>query len=251
MDATDAVVDAGYGMNYDYSNREILGMMQSAGVGIFDKDGNIDLLNPKVVECVDIYKKLIASGAVDPNYEEADAGVGKVALAMKPAWSIGEDMPYYLDLSGKVKLFPIPKVNDTDEYNSSANDGGSSWFILENSKVQDVAYEIGKAITTDLESQKIALADGLMPGFLPAAELEEVKEAYDFYQGQPVWQLLSESATDTKPVYVNEDYSLGKDIFNNSVNDVIRNKTDKSAKEILEEAAKLLSVQTDRKVNEY
>lgn len=251
IDATDAVVDAGFGMNYDYGNREVLGMMQSAGVGIYDSEGKIDLLNPKVVECVNIYKNLIDSNGVDPNYGEADAGTGKVALAVKPAWLVGDDMNNLMDISGKVTLVPLPKVNNADTYTSSANDGGSSWFILDNSEVKDIAFEIGKIMTTDLEAQKIALADGLMPGFLPAAELDEVQAGFDYYQGQAIWKLLSDSAVDTKPIYVNQHYSLAKDIFSNSVIDPIRNKTDKDVKEILKEATELLSVQTGREVNEY
>lgn len=249
--ATPAVNEAGFGMHYIFGAREVLGMFQSAGVGIYDKEGNIDLLNPKVVEIVDIFKRLVDSKAADVTYEESDAGTGEVALAIKPAWLVGEDMTVLTDISGKVKLYPVPLVKEGGDYTRSANDGGSSWFILETSEVKDIAYEIGKYMTTDLEAQDIALSEGLMPGFLPAVELESVNEGSEYYQGQQIWKLLSESAVDTKPVFVNEDYSLGRDVFGNAVLDVVNGRTTKSAEEILIEAADLLSVQTGRDINQY
>jgi len=250
--ATPAVNAAGYGMHVKLTENNILAMMQSAGVGIFDGDRNIDLLNPKVIEVVDTFMKVVKNNTSDNVMEDQSTfGEGKVAALMKPAWSVGEDMPVQTDLSKKVTLVPMPKIKDADGYTSSANDGGSSFFILKASKVKDAAYEIGTYITTELESQKIALEQGLMPGFLPAAELDEVKGGVDYYNGEAIWLELLNSSADTKPINVNEFYSTAKDIIKNSLVDTVNAGTDKTAEEILKETAQLIADQTGLTVKTY
>ncbi len=250
--AASAVNKAGYTMHVKFTENEVLGMMQSSGVGIFDADRNIDLLNPKVVEAVDKYMKLQSVNASDKVMEDgAKFGEGKVATMLKPAWSIGEDMPVQTDLKGKVTLVPMPKIKNEAGYTNSANNGGSSFFILESSKVKDAAYEIGKYIATELDSQKIALENGLMPGYLPAVDLDEVKAGVDYYGGQPIWKLLSDSSAQTPPIYVNEFYSSAKEIFRNTLVDTVKAGTNKSAKDLLKETADAIAAQTGLTVKEY
>ncbi|MDF2986194.1 MAG: transporter substrate-binding protein [Eubacterium sp.] len=250
--AAAAVNKAGYAMHIKFAENEVLGMMQSAGVGIFDSERNIDLLNPKVVEVVEKYMKLQSTNASDKVIEDgAKFGEEKVATMLKPAWSIGEDMPVQKSLSGKVTLIPMPKMKNEAGYTSSANNGGSSFFILESSKVKDAAYEIGKYITTELESQKIALSKGLMPGYLPSAELPEFTAGVEYFSGQPIWKLLSESSAQTLPIYVNEFYSSAKETFKNTLIDAVKAGTDKSAKDLLKETADAIAAQSGLKVKEY
>ncbi len=252
IDATPAVNDAGYAMHIKLTENDIIAMMQSAGVGIFDENRNIDLLNPKVVEVVETFQAIVANNTSDSVREDQSTfGEGSVATIMKPAWSIGEDMPVQTDIAGKVTLVPMPKIRDEEGYTSSANNGGSSFFILNSSSLVDEAYEIGTYITTDLESQKIALEQGLMPGYLPAAELDVVKNGVDYYNGEPIWLDLLESSKDTVPISVNEYYSAAKDIVKNSLVDTIVAGSDKSAKEILQETADMIAGQTGLSINQY
>lgn len=251
INATPAVNKAGFAMFSKFEPREVFGMLQSSGVGIFDNERNIDLLNPKVVEVIDLYKKLVAANVSDEKASGTDFSEGKVAMQVKPAWMIGEDMPSQPALDGKVMLIPLPMVSNSAGYNSSANDGGSSFFILNSSPVADAAYEIGKIIATDMESQNIALKQGLMPGYLPAADSPELKKEVAYYQNQPIWMMLSKSAVDTTPVFVNEFYPTAKDIFVNTVFDQINSGTDKSAKDLLQEAADLIAAQTGLTIKTY
>lgn len=250
--ATKAVNDGGYAMHIKFSENDVVAMMQGAGVGIFDEDRNIDLMNPKNVEVVNTFIKLQKANASDAVAEDnAVFGEGKAAIIMKPAWSIGEDIPVQTALNGKVTLVPMPKIKDADGYTSSANNGGSSFFILESSKVKEAAYEIGKIITTDLDAQDIALEQGLMPGYLPAAELDSFKKGVDYYSGQPIWQMLSESAKATPSIYVNEYYSTAKDMLKNNLVDIIKNGTNQTAEELLKQTADLIASQTGLTVKEY
>ncbi len=250
--AAAAVNKAGYAMHVKFAENEVIGMMQSAGVGIFDSERNIDLLNPKVVEVIEKYMKLQSTNASDKVIEDgAKFGEEKVATMLKPAWSIGEDIPVQKSLNGKVTLIPMPKIKNETGYTSSANNGGSSFFILESSKVKDAAYEIGKYITTELESQKIALSKGLMPGYLPSAELPEFTAGVEYFSGQPIWKLLSDSSAQTLPIYVNEYYSSAKETFKNTLIDAVKAGTDKSAKDLLKETADAIAAQSGLKVKAY
>lgn len=251
MGATKKVTDAGYAMNVKFDKREVFALLQSAGVGIFDAKGNIDLLNPKVVEAVELFKKLRETNTADGTAESAAFGEGKVAMYMKPAWSVGEDMAVQTALSGISKLIPLPKIKDAAGYTSAANDGGSSFFILSSSKLKNTAYKVCEKLTTDLDSQEIGLKNGLMPGLLAAKDLPSVTKGVDYYNGQAIWKLLSDSAADTAPVYVNQYYSTSQDAFKNIIIDAINAGTDKSAKDLLQEAADTIATQTGLTVNKY
>lgn len=245
------IQSAGFTVHQQFGQNIVLGMLQSAGVGIFDKNGNIDLLNPKVVKVIDLYIKLQKGGVSDPQARDEGFPDGVVAMLIKPAWAIGEDMAVEPKTDGKVVLVPFPMVDDASGYTASANDGGSSFFILETSKFKETAYAVGEIITTDLKSQEISLAQGLMPGYLPAASLDALNTEIPYYQGQKIWKLLSESAADTSPLYVPVEYQVGKDMLQNAVIDQVRTGTDKSAIDLLKEAADLLASQTGLSINTY
>lgn len=249
--ATPKVNQAGYAMNVKFDEREVFALLQSSGVGIFDSKNNIDLLNPKTIEAIDLYKKLQASNASDKTADGAAFGQGKVAMYMKPAWGIGEDMPVQTALKGISKLIPMPKVKDASGYTSSANDGGSSFFILSTSKVQNTAYKVCETMTTDLDVQQVGITNGLMPGYLPAKQLSDFTAGVSYYQNQSIWKDLSDSATATAPIYVNQYYSTAKDIVKNTIIDAVAAGTDKSAKDLLQEAADAIAAQTGLTINKY
>lgn len=251
MAATPKVNKAGYAMNVKFDEREVFSLLQTSGVGIFDSKNNIDLLNPKTVEAIDLYKKLQASNTSDKSADSAAFGQGKVAMYMKPAWSVGEDMPVQTGLKGISKLLPLPKVKDASGYTSSANDGGSSFFILSTSKVQNTAYKVCEAMTTDLDIQKVGIKNGLMPGYLPSKQISDFTAGVSYYQNQPIWKDLSNSAMDTAPIYVNQYYSTAKDVVKNTIIDAVAAGTNKSAKDLLKEAADSIAAQTGLKINEY
>lgn len=250
--AAPAIINAGYSVAVKFDDSQLRMMLQSAGVGIFDADRNIDLLNPKVIEVVQLYKQLVEAKVSDPIKDSGTSfGAGEIAIRLKPAWMVGEDMPVETDLTEKVKLVDIPMVKNADGYTASANDGGSSFFILNTSKNKQAAYDICQIITTDMESQDIALGQGLMPGYLPAAELESFQKPVDYFQGQKIWKLLSDSSINTPAIYINEFYSSGKEVLKNMVSDPIVNGTDKSVEDLLKEAADLLASQTGLSIKEY
>lgn len=249
--ATPKVNKAGYAMNVKFDEREVFALLQSSGVGIFDAKQNIDLLNPKIVQAIDLYKKLQQSNASDKTADSAAFGQGKVAMYMKPAWSVGEDMPVQTGLKGNSKLIPLPKVKNEAGYTSSANDGGSSFFILSTSKLQKTAYKVCETMTTDLDVQQVGIKNGLMPGYLPAKTLSSLSSGVSYYQGQAIWKELSDSATATTPIYVNQYYSTAKDVVKNTVIDAVASGTSKSAKDLLKEAADSIAAQTGLKVNQY
>lgn len=250
--ATPSIKAAGYSTHVKFTETEVLDMLQSSGVGIFDEEGNVDLLNPTAVEVIDTFLDITNSQTSDALVTDGVAfGSGLSALSVSPAWLVGEDMMVQEELNGKLKLIPLPKVGDSSQFTSSANDGGSSFIILNTSKNIDAAYQIGTHITTDLEAQKIALENGLMPGYLPALELNEVKAPIDYYQGQSIWVDLLNSSEDTPTIYVNEDYSLAKEIFKGTLVDQVNSGVTKTAQELAQETAEAIASQTGRSINQY
>lgn len=250
--ANTAITEAGYASFIRFTETEVLDMLQSADVGMFDEEGNIDLLNPKAVEVVEKYLEIANSNTSDSVLTDSVSfGDGEVAFLVAPAWMVGENMPVQTGLDGKVSLIPFPAIEEGDGYTHSAVDGGSSFIILETSQNKEAAYEIGKYISTDLEAQNIALENGLMPGYLPSNELDAIQAPVDYYQGQAIWADLLESSKGANSINVNEDYALAKEIFKGTLVDQVNVGTDKTATELLQETADNIAIQTGRTINEY
>lgn len=172
-------------------------MLQSAGQWYFDANGKPNLTNNEALkEAVNTYKELINSNFVKKesgwNNWVASFNNGDVASVISGVWIIGS-IKAAKDQSGKWALAPIPRLNDSSSVNYS-NLGGSSWYVLNDSKNKDVAIDFLKTIydgNIDFY-QQILVNQGAMGTYIPAQNGSAYSNPDPFFGGQKVFSDLSD-----------------------------------------------------------
>ena len=170
-------------------------MLQSTGKWFTDNDGNADFTNNDALkECYDVFKKLNESDfcQVVSDWTGFAGAInnGDVACVMRGSWITSTIMGAD-DQSGKWKMAPIPKMS-TDGATHYSNQGGSSWFVLKNSKNADAAAKF----LADTFGGSTELYDSLMKSnniigtYLPAADIEAVNTESEFFSGQQINKTL-------------------------------------------------------------
>ena len=97
------------------------------------------------------------------------------------------------DQSGKWKMAPIPKMS-TEGATHYSNQGGSSWFVLKNSKNAEAAAKfLGKTFGGSVEMyDSLMKSNNIIGTYLPASDCEAVEAASDFFSGQQINKTLVE-----------------------------------------------------------
>ncbi len=143
-------------------------MLNEQGVFYFDKEGNIDLTNPKAVKAMETIKAMGDAGLVkDVNGWDGTVSAtidGSVATVPFGAWYYGTIIDQAKETSGKWGVFKLPAFEKGG--NRAANLGGSSWMIPSATKNADAAYAFAEYFATTDAVQQIAMEKhGLFPRF--------------------------------------------------------------------------------------
>lgn len=171
-------------------------MLQSAGTWFTDKDGNANFSkNNALKEAYSIFKKLNTSDFCkvisDQTAFTGAINGGDVACVIRGCW-ISSTILQGKDQSGKWAVAPVPKlsVSGATHY---ANQGGSSMFVLKNSKHSDLAAKfLAKTFGSSTELYNTLLENkNIMGTYLPADTVKAYDAAQSFYGGQKVNKVLS------------------------------------------------------------
>jgi lactose/L-arabinose transport system substrate-binding protein len=171
-------------------------MLNSAGAWYFDKDGNPNLTNnPALKKAIETYAKIINSPMTMQTSGWAEwvgaINSGNAASISTGVWIMGS-VKAEPSQSGLWAVAPIPRLDLQGSVNAS-NLGGSSWYILESSKVKDVAIDFMKeTYCKDVDFyQTILVNNGAVGTFLPSQSGEAYMQADEFFGGQKVFQDFS------------------------------------------------------------
>jgi len=172
-------------------------LLQSAGVWYFDKNGKPYIANnPVLKEAVKLYKEIRDSGIAKEvsgwNEWVGSFNNGDSASVVTGVWIVGS-IKAEKSQSGKWGLAPIPRMNIKGAVNAS-NLGGSSWYVLQNSKNKDVAIDFLKKIYARDSSfyQKILVDRGAVGTWLPAQNGSAYKAKDPFFGNQSIYTLFSD-----------------------------------------------------------
>jgi lactose/L-arabinose transport system substrate-binding protein len=189
--------------SYDGGLMRIL--LQSAGSWYFDKSGKPYIANnPVLKEALRLYKEIKDSGIAKEvsgwNEWVGAFNRGEVAAVVTGVWIIGS-IKAEKSQAGKWRVAPVPRMNLKESVNAS-NLGGSSWYVLQNSKYRDVAIDFLKKIyARDADFyQKILVKYGAVGTWLPAQGGSAYKAKDPFFGNQQVFQLFSEWMKKIPPV---------------------------------------------------
>lgn len=226
-------------------------MMNQLGVYYFDKDGNIDFNNPKVIQAMNNMKRFGDADLVkDVNGWDGTVSAtidGSVATIPFGAWYYGTIIDQAKETEGKWGVFLLPAFEKGG--NRAANLGGSSWMIPASSKNKEEAYKFMAYFSTTPEVQVMAMEKyGLFPSLFTAYENPLFTSEVPFFGGQKIWQLFSEEMADIPTPHYTKDYAIAFDEAVKAQADVFNGKDPAQA---LAEAADRLAGRTGRAVNEY
>lgn len=226
-------------------------MMNQLGVYYFDKDGNIDFNNPKVVQALAMLKKFGDADLVkDVNGWDGVVSAtvdGSVATIPFGAWYYGTIIDQAKDTEGKWGVFLLPAFEEGG--NRAANLGGSSWMIPASSEHIDEAYKFMEYFSTTPEVQNIAMEKyGLFPSLSTAYDSPLFTSEVEFFGGQKIWQLFSAEMSDIPTPYYTEDYAIALDEAAKAQAQIFMGNDPAQA---LDEAAERLANRTDRNINQY
>ena len=195
-------------------------MLQSAGKWYFDDDGSINLTNNDAVkEAVETYKAIVDADIIKPTngWTEwvASFNNGDSASVVTGIWIIGS-IKAENSQSGKWGVAPTPRLNISGSKNAS-NLGGSSWYVIENSKNKDVAIDfLNKIYAGDNDFYQKILGDkGAVGSYQPAQTGTAYAKEDAFFGNQKIYVDFSAWMKDIPSVnYGLHTYEADAAIFN-------------------------------------
>jgi arabinosaccharide transport system substrate-binding protein len=213
-------------------------LSQSAGTTMFDAQGNYQGANDKSVAVMQflhdlVYKSKVAgiapaTGAdnwAPPTYWAAFKAEQFVAT-WGPPWHLANFISQVQDQKGKWAVQPFPKgLGDSIP---TANFGGTGQCITEQSKNQDIAWDLIKLcnLTTEgvLTDFKIRT---IYPTYKPAYDDPALKEASDYFSGQKIGEIYASVASDLPPFQQSPVWPEATEAMNRIViTPVMQDKTD-------------------------
>ena len=166
-------------------------MLQSAGSWFTDEDGKANFENNAALkESYDIFKRFNESDItkVVSDWTEFAGAIngGDVACVIRGSW-ISSTIMAAEDQSGEWGVAPIPKLN-VEGATHYSNQGGSSWFVLNNSKNADVAADFLKnTFAGSKDLYNVLLSEKNIIGtYLPASTVSAYDLSQVYYSGQKV-----------------------------------------------------------------
>ncbi len=171
-------------------------MLQSVGTWFTDDEGKANFVkNDALKESIDIFKKFNEGDYVKvvsdwTGFAGAING-GEVACVIRGSW-ITATIKAAADQSGLWKVAPVPTLSISGATNKS-NQGGSSWYVMENSKNADVAADfLAKTFggSTELYNTLVEKKN-IMATYLPASNVPAYDTADEFFAGTKINQTLA------------------------------------------------------------
>lgn len=184
-------------------------MLQSAGSGFNDKDGNPTIANnPAFKETLETVKKLKDSSNVKnvngwDNYLKV-TNSGDTASVVIGSWYMATIMAAD-DQSSDWGVVPIPRLNIEGGKNYS-NTGGASWFVLNDSnKKKEAINLLNSTFGTDKEFQQKLLEDHqCIVAAKEAASGDAFQEKVAFFNDQQVYKDLTSWMNEVPTMYQTE-----------------------------------------------
>ncbi|ROP75778.1 carbohydrate ABC transporter substrate-binding protein (CUT1 family) [Frigoribacterium sp. PhB107] len=219
-------------------------MIWQAGGHPYSVDGDtvsIDLQDEGAKKWTSTWNTLVENGSLAQTPGWTDEwfralGDGSIATMLTGAWMPGNLEAQAADGSGQWRVAPMPQYEEGDT--ATAENGGSSIAVMEQSQNKLVAAEFAKFATAEEEGRQISFDAGGFPS--TTADLtdpEFLSEAPEYFGGQKINEVLGQAAQDVLPDWQYLPFQVyANSIFSDSASSAYTNGT--SLDPVLEEWAK-------------
>ncbi|MDR3496988.1 MAG: extracellular solute-binding protein [Ancalomicrobiaceae bacterium] len=233
-------------IGFDFSDGALTRVMiQSAGKWYFTKDGKLDIENnPALRAALDVQQKIMQANIYKPatgwNDWVSKFTSGDVATIVTGVWITGT-IKAQKDQAGKWGVTEIPTLNVPGAV-AASNLGGSSWYVINSSKVKAEAADFLNTIyAKDVDFYQAILQDRGAVGSLLAARSGKAYDAPDaFFGGDKIWQSFSN--------WLSQVPSVNYGIFTNEVDAAVAVQLPKLAKGSVDDAIKAIAAQAKTQI---
>ncbi|MGO0062601.1 ABC transporter substrate-binding protein [Brevibacillus fluminis] len=226
-------------------------MLNQEGISYFDNDGDIILGSDKVTKAMAKIKEMNDAGLI-ANVQGWDGTVtatknGMVATIPYGVWYSGTIMDQAPETKGKWGVFLLPAFEKGG--NRASNNGGSALVIPAASKNKEIAYKFVEFALTDTEAQMLLMKKyGLFPSLLETYKDPFFDAPQEFFGNKPIFRMFADESAAIPAVNDTNDYQRAAKHVADAQAKILLSQAD--VKATLDEAAELLSVETQRKVKQ-
>ena len=197
-------------------------MIWQAGGQPYKVDGDkvtIDMQDEGAKKYTAMWNQLVENGSLaqTPGWTDEwfrGLGDGSIATLITGAWMPGNLIAQAAEGSGQWRVAPMPQYTAGDT--ATAESGGSSIAVMQQSENKLVAAEFAKFTTAEEEGRQISFDAGGFPSTV--ADLDDetfLNEAPEYFGGQKINEVLSEASKNVVPdwqylpfqVYTNSIFS--------------------------------------------
>lgn len=161
-------------------------------VSLFDKEGNLNLLNPAVEEAYAIIKKLQDEDLVSYGNSKDYTSIGQETGAIfAGGWLASYQAGDYPDDAGDWRIRAMPVVKEGDKVVAPMS-GGSSYYVPKKSENSLAALQFITFALTDEEALNVYMELSGLPANMKAYDGEVAKKKFPYYGEQEILQTFND-----------------------------------------------------------
>ncbi len=170
-------------------------ILQSAGISVFDEDGNISLTdNEGLVAAMEVYMELVEKGILaeqtDWSGYQGSINNGTVVGTINGSWICATIMSTdQEEQAGNWAVTNMPSLNDVDGATNYSAQGGSTWAISSSCSNYDLAVDFFQETwCSSNEFYDSILTDlGAIATYLPASDSDVYNQVVDYFSGEAIY----------------------------------------------------------------
>lgn len=190
-------------------------MLLQRGINVLNDRNEVLLADPRVAETIALYAPMVAgprriAGQATPGgvLWTQDFARGDLCATITPDWKVGYLRTFAAQVSGKVRMMPLPRFAPTDAPTSTW--GGTMIAIPRRARDPDAAWELAKFLYLSREGLDARLRHTLIiPPLREQWDAPAYHTADPYFGGQKANELFVELADQIPPRYVTPFTALG------------------------------------------
>ena len=205
----------------------IMIMLQSCGASLFNKDGEVDIVNNAALqEVIKVYTELVKKGIMIEvnNWDEYVGSFTNEAVAgtINGCWILGS-VQTAKDQSGKWAVTNVPKLAGAAGATNYSSNGGSSWAVGSSSKNPELAIDfLDKTFGSNVAFYEAILpSTGAIANFLPAGDSDVYNQPQPFFGDAPIYSKIIDFAGKVPSNYTGAYYYEARDAVGVAITSIV------------------------------
>lgn len=166
-------------------------LTEQQGVSMFDKDGNLNLLDPAVKKSYEIVNKMQEADIVEYGNSADYSKIGQeLGVVFAGGWLASYQAGDYPDESGQWRIGQMPEIPGVEKTFSPMS-GGSSYYVPKKSDNSLAALQFISYALTNEECLEAYMELSGLPANTKAYSSEASKKQFEYYGNQEILQTLN------------------------------------------------------------